>query len=176
MYWIPFVFVKWCLQPHLLGLTLFSSILVKLLYDIGTAQDAWHNKIFLFPLQSCHLLEINHPNLNISSISLFLLWKWHLRSQNLFLNRKIKILTCCIGQYQASRWSLKECGWRWHFHTPLGSTGVCNRSTPARKHESFLCPVAFYWSIFMAYIFLLIVTYLLDPDVCGHHLVLLILI
>lgn len=59
---------KVCLYPVPIRLTLLTFILVKLLYDIGTGQDVWQTARVLrvFPPQLDHLLEINHPDLNLS--------------------------------------------------------------------------------------------------------------
>lgn len=55
-----------CACLHLL--TLLTFILVKILYDIGTGQDVWQaaRVFWVFPPQLDHLLEINHPHLNLS--------------------------------------------------------------------------------------------------------------
>lgn len=42
--------------------------------------------------------------------------------------------TCYRAQYPVSRWSRRGSWWRWHSHTPLGSSAACSRSTPAGKH------------------------------------------
>lgn len=59
---------KICLYPSPERLTLLTFISVKLLYDIGTGQDVWHaaRVFWVFPPPLDHLLEINHPDLNLS--------------------------------------------------------------------------------------------------------------
>lgn len=88
-------------------------------------------------------------------------------------------LTCCTGRCQASRWSPRGCGWKLHSRSRLGSSGVCNRSTPAREQRLLSFSVNKMQEQYFIFIFFLVElsgTHLLDPDICGHHLVLLILI
>lgn len=81
------------------------------------------------------------------------------------------IQTCCRGQYQVSRWSLTGCVLTWRFRIPPGSNGVCSRSIPGKKPLLCSCIAVLCQHLSGS----LIISYLLNPHICSHHLVLLIL-
>lgn len=121
-------------------MALFTFISSKLLRDIGAGQDFSFGTTYS-SLSPCRNEVISIWTLNANFVPWqrrpLKLWEAQCAQKALFQCRGGKqILTCCRGQCQASRWSLRGCGWRWHFRSPLGSSGVCSHSIPARKQSN----------------------------------------